>query len=149
MLRVISELKPTWVIGENVAGFVNMGLEDACADLEGQGYAVQPFIIPACGVGAWHERKRVFIVAHNGCNGGKCDIEEKVSRKSTLQGRENIGGNTYELRRAMLFEPKLCRNLHGFSNGSHRLKCLGNSIVPQQIYPIFKAIADIESGGVT
>jgi DNA (cytosine-5)-methyltransferase 1 len=70
MLRVIRELQPTWVIGENVAGFINMGLEDACVDLESEGYAVQVFNIPACGVEAWHERKRVFIVAYSKHNGG-------------------------------------------------------------------------------
>jgi DNA (cytosine-5)-methyltransferase 1 len=65
MLRVISELKPTWVLGENVAGIVNMALEQVCVDLENQGYEVQAFIIPACGVDAPHQRKRVFIVGYS------------------------------------------------------------------------------------
>ena len=68
MLRVVSEAKPTWVIGENVAGFINMGLDDCISDLEGEGYEVQPFIIPACAVNAPHRRDRVWIVAHNFTN---------------------------------------------------------------------------------
>ena len=65
MLRVISELKPTWVLGENVPGIVNMALDQVLSDLENISYETQAFIIPACGVDAPHQRKRVFIVAHS------------------------------------------------------------------------------------
>lgn len=68
MFRVISEFKPKWVIAENVKGLTTwsegMVLEQVCTDLESQGYEVQPFIIPACGVNAPHRRERVWIVAH-------------------------------------------------------------------------------------
>ena len=64
MLRVIRETKPTWVIGENVSGFIRMALDDVLLDLENQGYTAQPFVIPACAVGAIHRRDRVWIIAH-------------------------------------------------------------------------------------
>ena len=63
MLRVISELRPAWVVGENVAGIVNMALDQVYADLENEGYAVQAFVIPACAVDAPHRRDRCAIVA--------------------------------------------------------------------------------------
>jgi DNA (cytosine-5)-methyltransferase 1 len=71
MLRVISEAKPRWVIGENVAGFINMGLDDCISDLEREGYEVQAFVIPACSKGAPHRRDRVWIVAHNGAGNSR------------------------------------------------------------------------------
>ena len=64
MLRVIREVQSPWVIGENVAGFINMELDRTLSDLEDEGYACQTFDIPACGVGAPHIRHRVWIVAH-------------------------------------------------------------------------------------
>lgn len=68
MLRVVREVKPTWVIAENVRGLTNITggstFETVCNDLEVSGYEVQPFIIPALTVGAPHKRERVWIVAN-------------------------------------------------------------------------------------
>ena len=94
MLRAIREIRPTWVIGENVAGILTMVqpgeetemgsqtalfgednrkrvllrqeyvVETICKDLEREGYSVQPLLIPACAVGAPHRRDRVWFVAH-------------------------------------------------------------------------------------
>lgn len=68
MLRVIRTARPRWVVGENVFGIVNwsegMVFDEVCSDLEAAGYAVQPYIIPACGVGAPHRRDRCWFVAY-------------------------------------------------------------------------------------
>jgi DNA (cytosine-5)-methyltransferase 1 len=68
MYEVIRNTKPDWVIAENVRGLVTwndgMVLEQVCADLESQGYEVQPFIIPAVAVNAPHRRDRVWIIGH-------------------------------------------------------------------------------------
>ena len=62
MFKIIKHKKPTWVIVENVGGFVNVALDDVCLNLETEGYATQSFIIPACGVSAPHKRDRVWIL---------------------------------------------------------------------------------------
>jgi DNA (cytosine-5)-methyltransferase 1 len=66
MAALIEKLRPRWVVGENVRGFVNepLGLQRSLSDLEGFGYQTAPFVIPACAVDAPHRRDRVWIVAH-------------------------------------------------------------------------------------
>lgn len=68
MLRVVRTVRPRWIVGENVFGIVNWSegvvFEQVCSDLETAGYAVQPYIIPACGVGAPHRRDRCWFVGH-------------------------------------------------------------------------------------
>ena len=81
MLRVIRTVRPRWVVGENVFGIVNwsegMVFEQVCSDLEAAGYAVQPYIIPACGVGAPHRRDRCWFVAHARSDGGSEETEQQ------------------------------------------------------------------------
>jgi len=68
MLRAIWEISPRWVVGENVFGIVNWSrglvFDEVQADLEAEGYEVQPYVLPACAVNAPHRRDRVWFVAH-------------------------------------------------------------------------------------
>ena len=70
MVRVIAAIRPTWIIGENVAGIVSMALDKVHSDLESNGYTVQSFIIPACAVGAIHRRDRVWIIGNTKSSAG-------------------------------------------------------------------------------
>ena len=65
MLRVVKQARPAWVLAENVAGHITLGLDEVLADLEGEGYAARAVVIPACAVDAPHRRDRVWIVARN------------------------------------------------------------------------------------
>jgi len=71
-IRVVRECKPKWFIGENVEGLVNiqdgMVLRQVQNDLEKEGFEVQCLIIPASGIGAWHQRKRIWIIGYNVSN---------------------------------------------------------------------------------
>lgn len=86
MLRAIREIRPRWVVGENVFGIVNWSdglvFEQVCADLENEGYAVQPFILPACAVDAPHRRDRVWVVAHRNDAGSENSREERFRTDS-------------------------------------------------------------------
>ena len=68
MLRVISEIRPAWVVGENVAGIVSMALDTVLSDLESIGYSCQALVIPACAVDAPHRRDRTAILAYANCS---------------------------------------------------------------------------------
>jgi DNA (cytosine-5)-methyltransferase 1 len=192
MLRVIQEAKPAWIIGENVAGIVNLALDQVCADLEGQGYEVEPIIVPACAVDAPHRRDRCWIIAkymadsvslsersaHGskewGCVRGRQD--EDISQRNemgsnssdsrenvadTNSGRcspivntrsgteENSGREDYAVKncsneqRVWESEPNVGRVANGIPNRSHRLKGLGNAIVPQVAAEIIRCINKI------
>lgn len=108
MLRAIREIKPTWIVGENVAGIRTMvepgqetkvgrtgdlfeenyiyreesrfTLEKICQELEAAGYSVQPLNIPACSVGAPHKRERIWIVAHRADTGAETLQYERKNR---------------------------------------------------------------------
>jgi DNA (cytosine-5)-methyltransferase 1 len=64
MFKLIQKHRPTWVIGENVAGHINMGLDSVLADLESENYRTRTFVIPAVALNAKHRRDRLWIVGH-------------------------------------------------------------------------------------
>lgn len=125
MLRAIREIQPTWIIGENVAGLLSMvqpgeavkvgrtddlfeenyiyrteqqfTIDAICEDLESAGYSVQPFVIPACAVGALHRRDRVWIVAHRTDaraedlqQGGKNGVSQSFFAANTDSNRQRV-----------------------------------------------------------
>ncbi|MCM1301977.1 MAG: DNA cytosine methyltransferase [Bacteroides cellulosilyticus] len=96
--RAVREIRPRWVVGENVRGFVNwsygMVLDTVFADLETLGYEVQPFILPACAVGAPHRRDRVWIVAHRADAGpeGLRERQKPADKCGTTADPERFGG---------------------------------------------------------
>jgi len=241
MLRIISEVRPTWVVAENVDGLKSMvewdsllkvddkeyteeevaesglsvgeirerrgrgSLEEILESLEAEGYKVKPFLIPACSVNAPHRRDRIFIVAHSeGSNVRQSEIKSRDNKRKDTEadrvglrvesGRpsEDVAGTNTEgpQRREVLregggerlvgkgslgyssikglpdwaggemgqpgtlteferpsgreIERNFCGISHGISRRVDRLRCLGNAVVPQQIYPVLKAIADME-----
>jgi DNA (cytosine-5)-methyltransferase 1 len=142
--RLLQEIRPTWFIGENVAGHVTLGLDTVLLDLENIGYSWQPFVIPACAVGTIHRRNRVFILAHSNSDRLEGSKQKKIQRKQRLQRNSPYGNVEEWTKRSYEYQPKLCRNTHGIPNRVDRLRSLGNAVVPQQIYPIFKYIMEIE-----
>ena len=234
MLRVIREVKPAWVVGENVLGILRIAAPDVTKGLEREGYNVVLLDYEAAAVGALHRRERIAFVGslsansmHNGFNGaeitgsaeqggtasqtgagasmqsaGLCEcgirggvgvlahrngksvqstIECKDAARSagftnggamahsgseglqrmqfsgarsieTGEGRARSHGATTERRYdgrpgtppQWEPEPSVGRVAYGVPNRVDRLKCLGNAVVPQWAYPIFKAIAEIE-----
>ena len=88
MVRVIKELRPAWVVGENVAGIVRMALPDILSELEACGYRTRTFLVPACAVGARHRRYRVAIVGYSEHNG--------LSSAAVTGGAEEAGGGKQE-----------------------------------------------------
>ena len=208
-LRVVTETKPRWFIGENVDGLVNiqdgMVLRQVQDDLEKEGFQVQCLVVPASGIGAWHQRKRVWIIGHNvsntigelsdGCSGttrhSESELKGMVSDEAknwnkvwsktercdqqtglrgnvsdtTVKGLERHGSQSSDLQESKerqvssdrgsqgqhtwwQTESKLRGVPHGISyeldkDRANRIKALGNSIVPQIAYQLFKSIVTV------
>ena len=102
MLRVIREIQPRFVVGENVSGLLSwnngMVFHEIITDLENEGYETQAFLIPACATNAPHRRDRIFFVAHANntrtnervqFNGERKENDEQWRRQSQSEYREN------------------------------------------------------------
>lgn len=206
MLRVITELRPRCVVGENVPGIIKIAAGQVVKDLERAGYHVVVFNFEAAAVGAWHRRSRVFFVGiadvadadEDGLRKGADAEHAAENRQPTQSGlavsgeamadaaRERIQrhaeicaakpaersgqmqsdaesgndaaydtmcsgcagdarwGKSQEIAdgRCWAAEPDVGRVAHGIPARVDRLKCLGNAVVPQQAYPIFKALME-------
>ena len=97
-IRIIRECKPRWFIGENVEGIINiqegMVLRQVQDDLEKEGFQVQCLVIPASGIGAWHQRKRVWIVAHSNSNRDRHEIRSSNGEEKEIQREYREKDNT-------------------------------------------------------
>lgn len=147
MLRAIREVKPTWVVGENVRGLVNwnggMVFEQVQIDLENEGYEVIPFILPACAVNAPHRRDRIWFVAYscnNGCKRGNKELQTKQQYRYDEKNSAAKLWATLSFKFNDLPSPRITGKDDGLSRRVDRIKALGNAIVPQVAYEIFKVI---------
>lgn len=180
--RIIGEIRPSIVVGENVRGLLNWNgglvFDEVLSDLENKGYEVAPFLLPACGLNAPHRRDRIWIIAHSTsvrCEGGESkgealqwakltrgeisasdyqkttpNLEGKGFTKGRICGRDkteqsehNYGTPSHDWNLGK-FEPFVGRGVHGISHRVDRIKGLGNAIVPQVAFEIFKAIESIK-----
>lgn len=162
MLRVISQVRPTWVISENVAGLITLGLDKVLLDLENEGYTTRTFVIPACAVGAEHRRDRVWIVAHSDekskptvafdgeKRSGELVTEESLAYPNSTgcieQWRSCTAHEKYQAFERggwWEIEPGVGRVADGVSDRVDRLRALGNAVVPQVVYEIGRAIVRV------
>tara|TARA_R110000782_G_scaffold90576_2_gene173675 strand:+ start:1063 stop:1992 length:930 start_codon:yes stop_codon:yes gene_type:complete len=206
--RLIKECRPTWVIGENVAGHIKLGLDAVQEDLESEGYSLRTFSISASSIGAPHQRERVWTVAYSERN-GLLATEKRESIEETIRQQPQGENNTFNIKRAGSIpvstsdvedtrrrswreqftrnkesvgrgtsekterstnsntttgssegtttmangnenknnwwhtEPNVGRVADGVSDRTHRLKSLGNAVVPQIPYYIAKSILEV------
>jgi DNA (cytosine-5)-methyltransferase 1 len=110
MLRVIREVKPTWVVGENVYGLVNWSdglvFNEVHTDLEAEGFEVQAFVLPAAGVNAPHRRDRVWFVAYSNYNRHTAK-RGKIQETDRIQGKhwQKMGSGKFDGANVSWFAP--------------------------------------------
>jgi len=165
--RIIGELRPRYVIVENVAALLARGMGTVLGDLSTLGYDAEWHVIPASAVGAPHRRERVWIVAWDavGWRGarvgsvraiqeGSCSDTDRVRADVSDADHESEPGSpvddgsrscVQELARGnewWRFEPDVGRVAHGVPARVDRLRCLGNAVVPQIVEVIGRAIVE-------
>jgi DNA (cytosine-5)-methyltransferase 1 len=151
--RIVAELRPRWVVGENVPGIVTTMLDEVLSDLEGEGYAVTTLVVPACAFDAPHKRDRVFIVAHaaGDIRGAPGDAgREPPDGPGAAVGES--GGKRLEGQRICgptgngchwSVEPNMGRVADGVPARVDRLRALGNAVVPQVAEWIGRRIVEV------
>lgn len=155
MRRVVGEIKPEWVVAENVRGLLSSEsgrfFRGILRDFADMGYSVGWGITSAAAVGACHRRERMAIVAHAD--------SKRYSRHERLQknnipiepGQTSVHGTASEFYYGFDWWEARARKSgflganDGVPSRVDRIKCLGNAVVPQQFYPVFKAIAEMEN----
>lgn len=153
MARIIAEIRPKFVLVENVPALLDRGIGVVLRDLSESGYDAEWDCISAWQVGAPQGRDRLFIVAYP--HGFRYDAPSifdranKIGERTTEKKWEKI-----KYHEQYLFEqifgyrlpmyPEPLQVDHDVSRRLDRIRCLGNAVVPTQVYPILQAIAEIE-----
>jgi DNA (cytosine-5)-methyltransferase 1 len=144
--RIIGELRPKYVIVENVAALLVRGMETVCGDLAECGYDAEWENLPAGAFGAEHIRERIFIVAYS--NGFRQLFASQFSTESNsifpgeisglewrkngnIQKRSKIIRNGITTPITRTSEPYVCGTIDGVPDRVDRLRTLGNAVVPQ------------------
>ena len=171
-LRLVREIRPRWVVGENVPGLISTMLDEVLSDLEGEAYTVGTLVVPAVAFDAPHRRDRVFIVAdaergrlQQGAGsagqagqrwpesgGSGEDVADSPGRgEQPGSSRRNVRGLQNEVLQAggntnyWAPEPDVGRVAHGVPSRVDRLRALGNAVVPQVAEWIGRQIVEVEA----
>ena len=177
MVRAVRMVRPRYAFMENVAALLNRGMGEVCGSMAESGYDTEWDCIPACAIGAEHERDRIWIVAYPDSErelqqergqqnerewiGDSTQKDDAHIDSTRCEGRMQAGKNKKNerdifprLRSAKYFknaisrdywnyQPVLGRGVHGVSNRLDRIKGLGNSVVPQIVEILGRAISDV------
>jgi DNA (cytosine-5)-methyltransferase 1 len=157
MARLVGEIRPRFLIVENVAALLDCGMGRVLGDLAAVGYDAEWHCVPASAIGAPHIRDRVWIIAHPGRGVGAqsiltADNVAEGARRNASQWRQNrvfaqVASIRPEILQARVDRSKNARMDDGLSDWPHRARALGNAVVPQIPEMIGRAILAAERAG--
>lgn len=132
MFGVIKRVRPDFVLCENVDDFASVGLDMLTADLEGEGYTVEAFILPAIAVGAIHRRDRIWIIGH-------------TNKERFQECGDKLVWSERDAALAVQWpsESPICGTTDGIPAWVDRIGCCGNSIMPRIAQIFAKAIRQL------
>ena len=139
VVRCVRDLRPRYVLLENVAGLLTLGFGTVLADLAALGFDAEWSVLSACALGAPHARERLFVVAHR--DGER--LEEQRRAGAVHQGRL-VRWEQPEQSGWWTVEPDVGRMVDGFPGRVDRLRGLGNAVVPQVAELVGRRLLAIE-----
>jgi DNA (cytosine-5)-methyltransferase 1 len=169
-IRVVAETKPKWFVGENVEGIINISngtvLQQIQQDLEKEGFQVQCLVIPASGVGAWHQRKRVWIIGCNVSNSNYSGCKDRTKQhrweqtqnekrfdsfsRSNIISNSNSNRNTNEIERSNGEKEKVQREHRQEDSSAWKFIRTNSNDVPNSNARLsFGENKEIQSRGIT
>jgi DNA (cytosine-5)-methyltransferase 1 len=169
-IRVVAETKPKWFVGENVEGIINISngtvLQQIQQDLEKEGFQVQCLVIPASGVGAWHQRKRVWIIGCNVSNSNYSGCKDRTKQhrweqtqnekrfdsfsRSNIISNSNSNRNTNEIERSNGEKEKVQREHRQKDSSTWEFIRTNSNDVPNSNARLsFRENKEIQSRGIT
>jgi DNA (cytosine-5)-methyltransferase 1 len=152
VFALIKQIRPGWIIIENVLGAVSLLLPGLCDDLESENYTQQSYIIPACSTGALHRRNRLFVVAYSDRIRlrGSISPDKIFNEEDIEETRSKFAGINKFLRIQGTAEPIVLPPIHGIpgelvrpKNHRKMIHALGNAVMPNHVYPILQSIVNI------
>jgi DNA (cytosine-5)-methyltransferase 1 len=161
--RLSGELRPRYIIVENVAAILNRGIDRVLGDLAALGFSSVWHCIPASAVGAPHRRDRFWLVAYPSndrigwgqqqpeSSQSQRDVANSISsryqgsRQPQTQGWGQFAADYLARDWKWPPEPDVCRMVNGIPHWSHRIRALGNAVVPQVVTVIGNAILAAEA----
>lgn len=131
--NLIKECHPSIIFGEQVKNAITHGwLDEVGTDLETEDYAFASAVLPACSVGAPHQRDRAWFVASNNRSAGRTwGGKATIQRESSFSWSQDVGRAEDLRNRSDIPEPLLCSRRDGVSDVMGALHGFGNAIVPQ------------------
>tara|TARA_R110002051_G_scaffold24381_1_gene60592 strand:+ start:17098 stop:17871 length:774 start_codon:yes stop_codon:yes gene_type:complete len=142
-IRIIREQKPRGFIIENVPSLVDRGLFTILREIAAFGYDAEWHVVSASAVGAPHKRNRLFVMGY--ANGTHCQGSGLSVRVHEKQSNIDCPGDTKPCE-AWAAEPDVSRVVDGIPDWTHRVKALGNAVVPKVSECIGQRMSSILDG---
>jgi DNA (cytosine-5)-methyltransferase 1 len=148
--RLVGEIRPRYVIVENVAALLQRGIGTVLGDLAGIGYDAEWSVVSACSLGAPHVRRRLFVVAYPHGQHGRSGVWDTASRQDrAVQARDRLSHARARFGARLADPSALYGGADGLPFGMDRNRAIGNAVAPDVAEEIGRAVmraADVRSG---
>lgn len=144
--RLVGELRPRYVVVENVAALTARGLGQVLSDLADRGFDAEWAGLPACAFGTPHARQRLFVMAYAHSQHGRPRLRDSVAQAfRPLQTVDGFESARADYRERLANPSALYRDADGIPNRLERNRAIGNSVHPAVAEWIARRLLEAEA----